>query len=76
MEAIAEKCRNTWDDGRILKNCSNAPDITHLTTYKKFRGESFKKKYYIQNHIYLHVEINGNSLQYFCLENPMDGGTW
>ena len=74
MEAIAEKCRNTWDDGRILKNCSNAPDITHLTTYKKFRGESFKKKYYIQNHIYLHVEINGNSLQYFCLENPMDGG--
>ena len=44
MEAIAEKCRNTWDDGRILKNCSNASDITHLTTYKKFRGESFKKK--------------------------------
>ena len=21
-------------------------------------------------------EGNGNSLQYFCLENPMDGGTW
>ena len=19
---------------------------------------------------------NGNSLQYFCLENPMDGGAW
>ena len=21
-------------------------------------------------------EGNGNSLQYSCLENPMDGGTW
>ena len=21
-------------------------------------------------------EGNGNPLQYFCLENPMDGGTW
>ena len=21
-------------------------------------------------------EGNGNSLQYYCLENPMDGGTW
>ena len=21
-------------------------------------------------------EGNGNSLQYFCLENPMDRGTW
>ena len=23
-----------------------------------------------------HGEGNGNSLQYSCLENPMDGGTW
>ena len=21
-------------------------------------------------------EGNGNPLQYYCLENPMDGGTW
>ena len=21
-------------------------------------------------------EVNGNPLQYSCLENPMDGGTW
>ena len=44
MEATAEKRRNTWYNGRILNNCSNAPDITHLTTYKNFREESFKKK--------------------------------
>ena len=24
---------------------------------------------------FLHAE-NGNSLQYSCLENPMDGGAW
>ena len=24
---------------------------------------------------YLH-ELNGTPLQYFCLENPMDGGAW
>ena len=76
MEAVAEKCRNAWYNGRILNNCSNAPDITHLTTYKNFREESFKKKYYILNHTYLHVETNGNSLQYSCLVNPMDGGNW
>ena len=23
-----------------------------------------------------HGEGNGNPLQYFCLENPMDGGAW
>ena len=23
-----------------------------------------------------HGEENGNSLQYSCLENPMDGGAW
>ena len=23
-----------------------------------------------------HREGNGNPLQYSCLENPMDGGTW
>ena len=77
MEATAEKRRNTWYNGRILNNCSNAPDITHLTTYKNFREESFKKKkYYILNHTYLHVETNGNSFQYSCLANPMDGGNW
>ena len=21
-------------------------------------------------------EVNGNPLQYYCLENPMDGGAW
>ena len=25
---------------------------------------------------YIHGEGNGNSLQYSCLENPMDGGAW
>ena len=27
---------------------------------------------------YLHLPIqnNGTPLQYFCLENPMDGGAW
>ena len=26
--------------------------------------------------IYIYGEGNGNPLQYFCLENPMDGGAW
>ena len=25
---------------------------------------------------YIHGEGNGTPLQYFCLENPMDGGVW
>jgi len=28
---------------------------------------------------YVHLNIgegNGNPLQYYCLENPMDGGAW
>ena len=24
----------------------------------------------------VHGEDNGTPLQYFCLENPMDGGAW
>ena len=27
-------------------------------------------------HIIQSREGNGNPLQYFCLENPMDGGAW
>ena len=35
----------------------------------------------IQFYIYMQVsffngEGNGTPLQYFCLENPMDGGAW
>ena len=39
---------------------------------------------FIQQHLLSHYymlggvvgEGNGNPLQYFCLENPMDGGAW
>ena len=32
---------------------------------------------YIYIYIYMHVgEGNGTPLQYFCLENPMDGRAW
>ena len=30
----------------------------------------------INNHKCDLVEGNGTPLQYFCLENPMDGGAW
>ena len=26
--------------------------------------------------VYIYGEGNGTPLQYFCLENPMDGGAW
>ena len=29
-----------------------------------------------ENYTYLSREGNGTPLQYFCLENPMDGGAW
>ena len=31
----------------------------------------------IVRYIYIYIgEDNGTPLQYFCLENPMDGGAW
>ena len=33
-----------------------------------------KNIYCLEN--YTEVQGNGNSLQYSCLENPMDGGAW
>ena len=37
-----------------------------------------KEKYHLLMHIYgiQNREGNGTPLQYSCLENPMDGGTW
>ena len=38
------------------------------------RNEEFRNKYKC---ICIHIgEGNGTSLQYSCLENPMDGGAW
>ena len=33
-------------------------------------------KPFIRMYTVLDGEGNGNPLQYFCLENPMDRGTW
>ena len=33
-------------------------------------------KPFIRMYTVLDREGNGNPLQYFCLENPMDGGAW
>ena len=37
-----------------------------------------KYQYYYFNYFlsYIVGEGNGTPLQYFCLENPMDGGAW
>ena len=37
-------------------------------------GQKEKHQYSILMHIY--GEGNGNTLQYSCLENPMDAGAW
>ena len=37
---------------------------------------SFSVKWYLCFLIYCLGEGNGTPLQYFCLENPMDGGAW
>ena len=31
---------------------------------------------YMQKYEEWFGEVNGTPLQYFCLENPMDGGAW
>ena len=36
----------------------------------------FKKSWILVPHLVAHGEGNGTPLQYSCLENPMDGGTW
>ena len=38
--------------------------------------EIFGIKYFICNWLACSGESNGNSLQYSCLENPMDRGAW
>ena len=35
-----------------------------------------KIKYFLGIYIIKRIKGHGNSLQYSCLENPMDGGAW
>ena len=39
-------------------------------------GGSFKREGIYVYLWLIHGEGNGTRLQYFCLENPMDGGAW
>ena len=39
------------------------------------KGFIFTKPHFVGT-IYFKGEGNGTPIQYFCLENPMDGGVW
>ena len=47
--------------------------------WKRCHYYNYLAKFYIYTHTHTHTHIgegNGTPLQYSCLENPMDGGTW
>ena len=46
--------------------------VPHLE--KITRSEFFKRR--IFKYCWIKIDCNGTPLQYFCLENPMDGGAW
>ena len=50
-----------------------------VTTGGKVQGRGRRIIVGLQNYVFayrLDGESNGTSLQYSCLENPMDGGVW
>lgn len=56
-EGHSRKCRSTLGGGEVLNNCPGAPEITVILQLVKNSEEKISgKKYYIQDHIYLHIE--------------------
>ena len=53
------------------------PQRLTSTDYFTIYSFAFSKMSYSWNYTYINNgEGNGTPLQYFCLENPMDGGAW
>ena len=60
--------------GRLLLFSSESPRHRHPSAWDIM--SLLKMQNYLSS-IFLPIgEGNGNPLQYFCLENPMDGGAW
>ena len=57
----------------------HAPALTGWFLSTAPSGKSWMSHFFFTFYFileYTHGEGNGNPLQYSCLENPMDGGTW
>ena len=74
-ELVISRCKLLfigWIDNKVLLysigNCILYLVINH-------NGKEHEKNIYIHICVY-NEEGNGTPLQYFCLENPMDGGAW
>ena len=54
--------------------------VKHLPTMQQTRVQSLGQENLLEKGMATHSSIlgegNGTPLQYSCLENPMDGGTW
>ena len=55
--------------GRNINNLRYADDTTLMAESEEDVKSLLRK-------VKVDGEGNGNPLQYFCLENPMDGGAW
>ena len=71
------KCIELWQNRQLLQVCEFPYISIFSVGSKTIKFTSSKgKSWYLDFLCYFHREGNGTPLQYFCLENSMDGGAW
>ena len=60
----------------VLFILSRTSGISVIYFFLRQKFISFLKYIYYKYCLYMYGEGNGNPLQYSCLENPMDAGSW